>query len=393
MPPLRYLAYNGLYMPSVLECAARMACLVTLDLDAASADVPFIDFSPLFHPTSLVPRLPHLLHFRAPRTMAVPDRNWPSEVTRPFVEQYLDLLTAYRSQLQLLSVMTIQHADLMRVFDHTLTCLQVRSLTLWPNGLLDEPLLPYPLSSPLPAPSYLLHLHTLHLHNLPLTSETVAQLFVLCPALEDCYLDRLPYLSLDLLPLLSTISPKLRRLRVELDQPHLFMHGSTLRHPSSPVFPCLAVLSVECYPDYCAPHFELAAVASLVDLLHFAPQLQYLYLSVNLPAEHVHLFSSLQQLVALRVSDANLPVGAEGELPVGTQQSQYVSDHRSWLDGGVVSESGMRTGWQLFQHHPLRFVAERVYDGMNGREAFFRALPQPAAQTADALLSAHSSDH
>ena len=58
-PPLRYLAYKGPCMPSVLDSVARLTSLVTVDLDAARA--PSIDFSALFHPTSFVPRLPPLL--------------------------------------------------------------------------------------------------------------------------------------------------------------------------------------------------------------------------------------------------------------------------------------------------------------------------------------------
>ena len=379
MAPLRYLAYNGLYMPSVLECAARMACLVTLDLDAASADVPFIDFSPLFHPTSLVPRLPHLLHFRAPRTMAVPDRNWPSEVTRPFVEQYLDLLTAYRSQLQLLSVVTIPYPPFLTVFDHTLVMPQLRSLTLCCNGGKDlfGPLPAHPLMSPLPAPTLLPNLHTLHLSRLPLTDDAVVSLFLCCPALEDCYIHDVLYVTLDLLPLLSTISSKLRSLRIDVEQPDMFLRVPIITRPSTPAFPRLAVLSIACSSPVIPAHFEPATIASLAELLQTAPVLERLYLSVDLPVQLVHLFSSLQRLVGLQMwqhSNETIPrVGME------VVEEQY--QHRRRVNGEVMTDTELMSDWW----HPLRFVAERIYDGMNGREAFFHAVAKAVEWGAEPL--------
>ena len=408
---LEYLNCNSQISSSVYSSLASLTSLTTLDLDGVRVNADTLEVSPFFTP-SLAPRLPQLVHFISPRNYReVADDDKDKQLQR--VNQfYISFLVAYSSQLRTMRLKVPDTCLCIDIVNAVFKCHQLRKLTLslYSYAYGEEETVELPEQPVTPAVP-LLQLHFLKLHGLPLTDVGLAALLRACPNVENLKLAKSDMLTMDGLEAVGLSCPLLRRLTLKSCEFILAGSGrESLNLQCAPmgegsgyvmadgivrrIFPSLTILSIVNYAqggggvdEYSPLDYSPSALRLLVSLLCCSP-LAYLRLHIDLTTAELLIFSPLTHLYFLRASNT-LPDplhrfftdrldGVEVLMPSVVAQ-RLLNDER-------VSEEEMRRSWLAkarVAESPSLFVSEAVFDGLTGREAFFRALAMDYAESCD----------
>ena len=392
---LEYLNCNSQISSGVFSSLASLTSLTTLDLDGVRVNADMLEVSPLFTP-SLAPRLPHLVHFISPRNYRDDSEKQLQQVN----QSYISFLVVYSSQLRTLRLKIPYTCLCVDVVNAVFKCHQLRRLTLKlysyahsEENDVETPELPATPAIPL------LHLHFLKLHGLPLTDTGLAALLRACPNVEHLKLAKSDMLTMDGLEAVGMLCPLLRLLTIkscelvlassERDslglqcepsgKGYVMSNGSVRR-----IFPSLAILSIVNYAegggvtDYSPLDYSPSNLRLLVSLLCCSP-VAYLCLHVDLAPSELAIFQPLTRLRFLRASNT-LPdplhryfsdrLDDETNAMPSVKSQRLLSEER-------VGEDEMRRSWLVkarVAESPSLFVSDAAFEGLTGREAFFKAL-------------------
>ena len=381
----------GAHSPALHDMAS-LQTLTSLNLHASAWDWQRVDdFSFLVDPSTLQPRLPHLVHFAAPVSTHL---GCPG-ACQHLHPNCLEFLSAYSQQLQSLFLTALHPCACQLLVEAAFRCAELRKLALCAlysrahtAERCDAPQR-RPLSTSLPT---LPLLHTLIVSRLPLTEADLAVLFHSSPAVEDLQLKRLTALTVDVLPVLGRACPRLRRLRLEHndrfftpqadDQALMIVpptEWSRAEESQVSLFPSLVSLSCVLSHD-AVFRFHASAVVSLVSMLESAPSLRYLRLDVALNLYHQRVFERLTRLRAFRLwyetpddvlerfFTANRGVGRRRRVRQREKKHAGFSPEET----EVVSDFELEHSWEQVEEFPHLFVHTSSTDG---RAAFFESLP------------------
>ena len=140
----------------------------------------------------------------------------------------------------------------------------------------------------------------------------VSALLDSCPAVTDLCLS-VPQLSSRALPEVGRLCPALKRVVLDNCSPLFFLSRALESSPNATPLPALHALLLLSRGEQ-AMRYNARAVSSMLTWLQHSP-LQYLKLSVHIPAADLQLFASLHHLRSLQVIVEQHPSSREEDIP------------------------------------------------------------------------------